>query len=178
MVRPGRVRVPLCRGVPVTLDVSSASERHEQEPIAAELRVHPLGGPQLTIPISGSGPSPVGPLPPGPAKLLVSAPGHATEVVDLIIPERGGDLGEVRLRPGGSRLRGRLGDLLRERATEVYFRFAGAGIRASLEGDGRFELRGVPPTRGSLIVRRHGRELLSRPVSIDGPLVDLGLVGG
>jgi hypothetical protein len=147
------------------------------ESLAGHVTVWTLGGEGAEHSASASsGIASLGPLSPGPAKMLVSAPGYRSAAVDLRIPASGGSLGEVRLEPGGTTIRGRLGPELRARTTEVLFRCGGAVVRGSLAGDGVFELTGLPESRGALVLRRRGSELYVLEVAAEGLEVDLGTI--
>ncbi|MBN1442162.1 MAG: hypothetical protein JXA90_05600 [Planctomycetes bacterium] len=130
----------------------------------------------MTFPFCESGDLEIGPIAAGPIKLFVSAEGHETRVLDLNVPRKGGTLGEIRLERGGSRLSGRVLPDHGVRPAEAFFRFAGAGLATPVAPDGRFEFRGLPRTDGTLVLRRGGRELFSRPVHVDRSTVDLETV--
>ncbi|MCZ6794411.1 MAG: hypothetical protein O7J95_12440 [Planctomycetota bacterium] len=125
---------------------------------------------------STTGETVVGPLAPGPVKIFISAAGYTTRVLDVTLPRKGLDLGDVELLPGGSVLTGRVDPDLEVRPSEAYLRFAGAGQGVAVGPDGRFEFRGLPEMAATLVLRRGRRELFSKELVIDRGRIDLGTV--
>lgn len=174
LARAGSLRVELTFGVMLSLAVVD----EEGEPIPARLHLWPrnaVAGEEF--PTSRDGTAHIGPVAAGPTKVFVVAEGHTTRVLDLNISSDGADIGEVRLERGGAVLTGRSAPELEIQPTEVYLRFAGAGLATPIGAGGRFEFRGLPAAMtGTIVFRRDGRELFSRDVVVSGPKVDIGTV--
>jgi len=144
-----------------------------------------------------SGEGEIGPLSPGPAKLVISAPGCLTAIlsVDIRTTRDGSpaDLREVRLDRGGTTLRGRVKgspetrpESLPERAL---LRYRGAGQFSNLTVDGRFEFAGLParvkagegtsaePAEAAMLVLLRGtREVYARDLKLNGDDLDVGTI--
>ncbi|HLU46825.1 MAG TPA: hypothetical protein VK116_02035 [Planctomycetota bacterium] len=117
----------------------------------------------------------IAPVAPGPAKIFVIAKGFETRVVDVTIPESGGNLGRVEIEPGGAVLRGQVDPSIALAPTHAFLRFDGAGLTVPVE-NGAFTFEGLPRTRGVLVLLAGERELFSREVLVDRPVVELGAV--
>ena len=85
-------------------------------------------------------------------------------------------LGDIVLRRGGSVVLGRVETGARVRATDIAYRTSGVSLETSVDTSGYFELVGLPRGRGTLVVRRHDRELFTREIVVDSPRVDLGVI--
>jgi hypothetical protein len=170
----GLLKVELSRGFLARLAVRGAGG----EPLEARISAWSHGGATADIETAANGEALLGPLPAGPVKMLVAAPGHELVLRTVYLPPRGEDLGEVRLQPGGATLRGRAAPHLESRPTEAVYRFDGVFTGVPVGAAGRFVFEGLPRGQGMLVLRRGERELSVQPVVIDQSLVDLGRVPG
>ncbi|MEM7262433.1 MAG: hypothetical protein AAF488_10625, partial [Planctomycetota bacterium] len=112
---------------------------------------------------------------PGRAKVFVAAEGAQLRVVDVSIPRAGIDLGEIRLAPGGTALRGKVRRDVSAPIDEVRLRIGGASV-VTRPAEGRFEFRGLPAGDAKLVFLSGKRELFSRAVTLSGDEVALGMV--
>lgn len=180
------VTVELERGATVTLSVRGATDGTllssrvkvwSSDPSRRARRHERRRGDPLVLETPAGKRTTLGPLAPGPAKILVASPGYTTRILDVTVPSSTDDwdLGDVRLFPGGAHLVGVADSSLEIQPDEAYLRFAGVGVAVALDR-GRFEFNGLPRTDGTLVLRREGRELFSKSVVVDGPRLDLGIV--
>ncbi len=171
------LRFELVRGHLAQLRVLGGVANGEPTAIPAKISVWPIEGVTVEESSFPNGDATLGPFTPGDVKLAVSAPGYETAVVDFSVRRREVRLGDLVLRRGGAVAQGRVDTGGRVRATGVAYRSSGVLLEtASIDASGHFELSGLPQGRGTLVVRRHRRELFTREVLIDGTAIDLGVV--
>ncbi|MGQ9589116.1 MAG: hypothetical protein ACUVYA_02350 [Planctomycetota bacterium] len=197
LTAPGRHALELRRGLRIRMRLESEAGAKIG---ASEITAWLAGGRVETFQVDalgdGSGSVSVGPLPEGPAKLVIAAPGHVAAILDVALERRGRraketvDLGTVRLRSGGSELRGRVRASERRAPDRVLLRYGGAGRFAPILPGGSFRIEGLPEAPGeapadaldgseaTLVFLRDDQEVHARRVRLGGggPAVDLGTI--
>jgi len=159
-------------GTEPTSPAVGEAEPKPSPPLKARVEAWPMDGAVVRNATRADGSIEIGPLPPGEMKLLISAEGHVTTVLDFTLSAEQNDLGQVILQPGGTTLKGKL--LAREFPAELSFRFLGVSVKIACPADGSFEFTGLPPGRGILVGWLEGRELFRMPVDVRGRVLDLG----
>lgn len=195
LTAPGRHALELRRGLRVRMRLESEAGAAIG---AAEVTAWLAGGRVETYHLreleAESGSAAIGPLPEGPAKLVIAAPGHLAAILDVALERRERpakdtvDLGTVRLRSGGAELRGRVRASERRAPDRVLLRYGGAGRFAPILPDGGFRIEGLPEAAGdpaagvadgseaTLVFLRDDQEVHARRVRLGGPAVDLGTI--
>lgn len=180
---PGSYSVEVPRGSSLAIRVLDHSGA---PPAMARAVVWSVAGPPREQRLPG-GSGVLGPVPSGPAKLVLSAPGHVTTVLDLEVEsparEEPIDLGVVRLAVGGVTLRGRVSAAGDRMPGQALLRRAGAGHLTEVTRDGSFVFTGLPvPTEESgtheamLVLLRGSTEVYARDLELEARDIALGTI--